>query len=185
MVGFLLSGGVMRIESAIRLRALTTGVLLAASLSACQQDAASEAKSRTSEVFEASDPANRLSLQPMRAEELEEHPLAGDRGCYFADSPASDPLLLARGFLESPGTKPTMLVKFADAIVQGSTLELGGYDALLDGGTFDTAALVVDVARIEDEAPAGGGLQPVRAALRVRQAGQPDVVLQGFWTCGA
>jgi hypothetical protein len=185
MVGFLVSGGGMRIENVIRLRALGAGVMLAMTLSGCQQDAASVAKSRSSEVFAASDPSNQLSLQPMLAEEVEEHPLAGDLGCYFADSPASDPLLLARGFLQSPGTTPTMLVKFADAVVEGSTTETGGYEALLDGGTFDTAALVVDVARIDGEAPSGGGLQPARAALRVRQAGQPDVVLQGYWTCGA
>lgn len=163
------------------------GIVLALSLAlvACRQNAAEEAKNRTSDVFAASDPANRLTLQPMRTEELEDNPLTGDLGCYFADSPVADPLLVARGFRQSPGTKAAMVVKFADAVVQGTATAAGGYDAIVSGGTFDTAALVVDVALIDAEAPSGGGLQPARAALRVRQAGQPDVVLQGFWTCGA
>ncbi len=154
-------------------------------LSACQRDAASQAQGQTSAVFEAPDPSAQLALQPMLAEELEENPLAGELGCYFADSPASDPLLVARGLVQSPGTKAAMLVKFGDEVVQGSATEAGGYDALLDGSTFDTAALLVDVARTDEAALNTGGLQPARAALRVRQAGQPDVILQGYWTCGA
>ena len=122
---------------------------------------------------------------PLGGEELEEHVLEGDRGCYFADNPASDPLLVTRGFMQSPDSKPTMLVKYADGVVQGSAEETGGYDAIADGGTFDTAALVVDIAVIDTATEAGSSLQPVRAALRVRQAGQADVVLQGYWTCGA
>ncbi len=173
-------GGVMQ---AARLAPLLAPLL---ALSACQRDAASEAQGQTSAVFEAADPSAQLALQPMLAEELEEFSLTGDLACYFADSPASDPLLLARGFVQSPGTKAAMLVKFGDEIVQGSATEAGGYDALLDGSTFDTAALLVDVARIDETAaPIGGGLQPACAALRVRQAGQPDVILQGYWTCGA
>lgn len=187
MVGFLVSVRFMGRANVIPPRLASVGTVLALGLlaSACQQNAADEAKSRSSEIFEASDPDSRLTLQPILAEELEANPLTGDLGCYFADSPAADPLLVARGFVQSPGTKPTMLVKFADAVVPGAAADAGGYDGMINGGTFNTAALVVDVARIEDQAPAGGGLQPARAALRVRQAGQPDVVLQGFWTCGA
>lgn len=161
-------------------------LVLAASLalSACQRDAAVVAQQQHETVFEAPDLDGQLALQPMLAEELESHLLEGDLGCYFAENPASDPLLIARAMVQSPTTKAVMLVKFADAIVQGSATEAGGYEAIVDGGTFDTPALLVDVARIDD-AGDSGARQPARAALRVRQAGLPDVILQGYWTCGA
>lgn len=167
--------------------AVRSCIMLAAALalSACQQDAAGEAKNRSTNVFEAVDPAAQLALQPIPVEEREDHTLEGDLGCYFATSPAEDPLLVTRGLVQSPGTKAQMLVKFGDAVVQGSATEEGGYDAITDGSTFDTAALLVDVALIEEGTLQASSMQPVRAALRVRQAGQPDVILQGYWTCGA
>jgi hypothetical protein len=170
----------------LRQRVACGCLVLAASLalSACQRDAAVVAQQQHETVFEAPDLSNQLELQPVLAEELEAHELEGDLGCYFADSPAADPLLVARGMVQSPTTKAVMLVKFADAIVQGSATEAGGYDAIVDGSTFDTPALLVDVARVDD-AGGNGALQPARAALRVRQAGLPDVILQGYWTCGA
>ena len=187
MLAILVSDKAMETTTGIPPRALRaiTALALVLTLSACQRNAAEEAKSRTSAIFEASDPTAQLALQPLLAEELEEHVLEGDRGCYFADNPAADPLLVTRGFMQSPTNKPTMLVKYADVVVQGNASEAGGYDAIADGGTFDTAALVVDVALIETASEAGTSLQPARAALRVRQAGQADVVLQGYWTCGA
>lgn len=170
----------------LRQRAACGCLVLAASLalSACQRDAAVVAQQQHETIFEAPEEDNQLELQPMLAEELEDHVLEGDLGCYFADNPASDPLLIARGMVQSPTTKAVMLVKFADAIVQGSATEAGGYEAIVDGSTFDTPALLVDVAPIE-EMGESGALQPARAALRVRQAGLPDVILQGYWTCGA
>lgn len=153
-------------------------------LSACQKDAAGEAQGRSTTVFEAIDPATQLMLQPLLAEELEEYPLSGDMGCYFATSPAADPLLVTRGLIQSPATRAAMLVKFGGEVVTGSATEDGGYDAMVDGSTFDTAALLVDVARIEAPEAGNSGLQPARAALRVRQAGQAEVIVQGYWTCG-
>jgi len=151
-------------------------------LAGCQRDAASEAQGSSEEIFASSDAIGALALQPLSLDEVEEHPLAGDLGCTFADNPAASPLLLARGLVASPGSKASALAKFADAVVEGRAVDAGGYDALVDGGSFDTAALTIDVARITDEA---GRADPSgRAALRVRQAGQGDVVMQGYWTCG-
>jgi len=162
-----------------------TALVMAGALAlvGCQRDAASEAQNSTEEIFASSDVIGALALQPLSLDDIDEHPLTGDLGCTFADNPAASPLLLARGLVASPGSKASAVAKFADAVVEGRATDAGGYDALVDGGRFDTAALTINVARLTDE---DGQPDPSgRAALRVRQAGQPDVILQGYWTCGA
>lgn len=76
-----------------------------------------------------------------------------------------------------------MLVKYGGQVVQGHLQTPGGFDAMRQEATFDTAGMVIDVARIDVEPDGSGSAAPGRALLRMTMAGQDQQIIEGFWLC--
>lgn len=157
-------------------------------LSACERDAASRAsQEEATPVFSTGPGGPAYELQPMTTDDLEGAEIEGELACAFAINPAAEPLLLARGFVDAPVSKAQMLVKYADLVVQGNASEEGGYDAMVGGASFDTAAMVIEVAIVGDEVEDTKGFTesaPRKAMIRVSQAGHEQTMVEGYWTCG-
>ena len=171
-----------------RFRPITRRIIAATALlalAACQQNAARDAQQRTAEVFADDDGLPAFALEPITREELDDFELEGDRRCAFAENPAFDPLLVATGFVRSPGSKVEVLVKLSGQVSEAQVVDEAslGLDAVIGGGSFDSGAAIIDIARIDQEPDGSGPAAPDRAMIRLRMAGQDPWIGDGYWTC--
>jgi len=126
---------------------------------------------------------SQLILSPLSSADLSDITLTGELACSFGQSARGQPLLLARGDVGDADGRATFAVKIGTYVQQGTALEDGGFDALLDGARFGTQGLVLTVRNLG--APEGGGeWRPRTAELLVQRADGAERVFDGWWTCG-
>jgi hypothetical protein len=152
-------------------------------LGGCQRDAAHVAQEAETEVFARADDLPLFTLQPISAYEQDDFVLQGNKRCMFSTNPAQPPLLLVAGFLRQPGARVEVLTKYGGQVVEGQLRTPGGFDAIQREATFDTAGMVIDVARIDVEPDGSGPAAPGRALLRMTMAGQDQQIIEGYWLC--
>lgn len=124
-----------------------------------------------------------FTLEPITAYEQDEFTLSGDKRCAFATHPAQAPLLVATGYLRRPQAAVDALAKYGGQVVEAHLRTPGGFDAIQREATFDTGAMVIDVARIDVEPDGSGRAAPGRALLRTTMAGQDEQIIEGYWLC--
>ncbi|MBS7455783.1 hypothetical protein [Coralloluteibacterium stylophorae] len=120
-----------------------------------------------------------IRLDPLQADDIRAAALPGELGCSFADEDGAV-LLIAMGDAASDAAA-------RGAIKPGGEIAPiaapGGFDALVDGGSFEGQGSNV---RIEPTGPAtGGGESPPRpATLTYDRADGARRTIAGRWTCG-
>ncbi|MCX7677577.1 MAG: hypothetical protein N2Z59_09415 [Alteraurantiacibacter sp.] len=153
-------------------------------LAACSPEAENSRDAAHTPVFGSAEAASRLVLEPLGSADLAQLRLEGDMGCFFAENPADDPLLVARGKVKAPQSVAQAAIRYAGTVHSGDVQETGGFEALLGGASLSTAALAVTVRPEQgDVGTPSGQMVPRTAQLTVTQAGHPDTVITGFWTC--
>jgi hypothetical protein len=120
-----------------------------------------------------------IDLQSLTSQDLAAETLSGELACNFASG--DDRLLLvARGNVASDD--PAFGVVKVSGYVERVAAP-GGYDAMLDGGSFAGRGKTV-VVEVTGPAQGGGESPPRPAALTYQRADGASRVFQGLWTCG-
>jgi hypothetical protein len=156
---------------------------LAVALVGCQRRAAPDIPEEETQVFTRPADMPLFTLEPIDPYEVEDYGLEGDKRCAFSTHPAVPPLVVATGFLRRPQASVDVLVKYGGQLVDGTSVTPGGFDGIRQEARFDTAGMVIDVARIAVEPDGSGPAAPGRALLRMTMAGQDEQIIEGFWIC--
>lgn len=120
-----------------------------------------------------------IVLSPLTGADIEGAPLAGELACSFAVG-GDAPLLLAKGNVDSQEASRGV-VKVGDYVEPVGAP--GGFDAMLDGGTFAGQGKTVIVA-ITGPATGGGESPAKPATLTYQRADGAERTWNGAWTCG-
>ena len=118
-------------------------------------------------------------LTPLTARDIALANLPGELACGFADR-GQRALLYASGDVRSDEDAVGLLK--IDGSVERVTVA-GGFDALLRDPVLTGSQATVAV-RIAEGASASGESPPRPASILLERAGQPDVRVDGTWTCG-
>lgn len=121
-----------------------------------------------------------IQLNGLSSTDVEANRLAGELGCSFAATGASQPLLLAMGDVASKEAAQGV-VKVGDYVERIAAP--GGFDGMLKSAVFSGAGKTI---RITLTGPASGGGEspPNPATLTYDRADGASRTWAGSWTCG-
>ena len=165
----------------VRLLTLTAAAALVV---ACAPPADDSAAAATPDpgVTEPASPAELagLDVQPMTYEEFAAVVPPG-LGCSFESG--EDLLVVASG-PDDNSAGHDAAIKIGDEVIALTGLETGGFDALVDGGTFEGSGVIVRITRSSDGRQAGIESTAWDAHLEAERSGR-QLALTGTWSCGA
>ncbi|HTG37476.1 hypothetical protein [Sphingomonas sp.] len=123
-------------------------------------------------------PAEPVGLRALLPGTIEAAAPAGELACSF--SARNQTLLLARGDVDA--------VRPAEAVVRSDAGPVrlgraGGFDAMIDGGTFQGEGITAQIA-LTGPAVQRGESPPRPATLTLDRPGAPPWRIAGEWTCG-
>jgi len=128
---------------------------------------------------------SQLVLSGLTATDLAQVTLQGELACSFTQGAGGPALLIARGDVADGDGRASFAVKIGDYVQQGTALEDGGYDGMLDGARFGTQGMTLTVRDVSDvPAQPGGESPPHGAELLAQRADGAERSFAGLWTCG-
>lgn len=123
---------------------------------------------------------SQITLSGLTQADFQANKLEGELGCSFNSGGGTDPLLYALGY---SGIKEAAhgLVKVGSYVER--VVAPGGYDAMVNGTTFNGQGKVIKIA-ITGKQIGGGESPPYPATLTYDRADGAKRVIEGTWTCG-
>lgn len=121
-----------------------------------------------------------IQLSGLTQADLQANRLEGELGCGFRSGGGTDPLLHALGYsgIKEPAHGLVKVGGYVERVVAP-----GGYDAMVNGATFNGQGKVIRIA-ITGKPIGGGESPPYPATLTYQRADGAERVFTGTWTCG-
>lgn len=124
-----------------------------------------------------------IMLSQLDQADIEANPIEGELACSFSPDGSDGLYILARGFV-ADDSRAQGLVKIGDHVQRIVSSEDGGYDGMIDGASFGSQGITMEVTLTSDEG-VGRFEAPVMPAQLLLQRGDgTERVISGTWTCG-
>ena len=124
-----------------------------------------------------------IMLDVILPEDLADEPLEGELGCAFSYSQNDDPLLVAKGFVDSQ-SQAMGGVKIDGTVMRLTKEGKGGFGDMPDGASFTNGTVS---ARVEVTGEADPGAAPSESPLKTARLtisrGTRQIVIDGFYAC--
>tara|TARA_A100001391_G_scaffold119169_5_gene81065 strand:+ start:2594 stop:3118 length:525 start_codon:yes stop_codon:yes gene_type:complete len=124
-----------------------------------------------------------IMLDVILPDDLAAEPLKGDLGCSFSFSRNDDPLLVAKGFVDSQ-SQAMGAVKIDGTVMRLPKEGLGGFGDMPSGASFTNGTVN---ARVEVTGEADPGAAPSESPLKTARLtiarGTRQIVIDGFYAC--
>ncbi|MEN7538331.1 hypothetical protein [Aurantiacibacter flavus] len=125
-----------------------------------------------------------IMLDVIMPEDIAAEPLDGELGCSFSFSRNDDPLLVAKGFVDSQ-RQAMGAVKIDGTVMRLAKDGKGGFGDMPDGASFTNGTVS---ARVEVTGEADPGAAPSESPLKTARLtiarGTRQIVIDGFYACG-
>ena len=124
-----------------------------------------------------------IMLDVVLPQDLAAEPLAGELGCAFSFSRGDDPLLVAKGFVDSQ-SQATGAVKVDGTVMRLAKEGEGGFADMPSGASF-TNGMVSAKVEVTGDADAGAAASesPLKTARLTIARGTRQIVIDGFYAC--
>ncbi len=124
-----------------------------------------------------------IMLDVIMPEDLAAEPLEGELGCSFSFSRSDDPLLVAKGVVDSQ-SQAMGAVKIDGTVMRLAKEGKGGFGDMPDGASFTNGTVS---ARVEVTGEADPGAAPSESPLKTARLtiarGTRQIVIDGFYAC--